>query len=97
VDDIRRTFKELHWGTRYVRSRDGRVEAQAQMPDERVVDVLAWAESAEGGHEGPVAVQVRVGRFGDAEAEAAFLAALKRTLDGEPARKRVQKFILPEW
>lgn len=69
----------------------------ALLPDGREATIIALGEAGANEAAGTTfAAAVRVGRFGDAQAEAAFLTTLDHLLRGEPARPRGKKFTLPQ-
>lgn len=103
--DVGRAMGLSHWGRLHVRSYvpvkesgDGTanvkaqvvVHARALVPGSREAKVVAWAVE-----DGEIVVAVRVGYFGDARAEAAYLEQLRGLLEGEPPAARDWKFRLP--
>ena len=105
VDDIPRAFKKMHWGKLSIKEGEGgvvsdaapgeggeayAVRAEALLLDGRTASVLAWGEGSDS-----VVVAVRVGHFGDAEAELGFLDALAGVMRGEPRRQYGGHFELP--
>ena len=97
VDDIRRSFRDLHWGKTYLRRQpsDDRqplqlVRAAAILDDGRTATVVAWPVRQD-----QVAVALRVGQFGDAARQQNFIHMLAKTLHGKPAPKRGGSFRLP--
>lgn len=102
--DLRRAVPEAHWALLRAPS-PGKVEPwageprtmMAMLPDGREATIVALREAgANEATDATFAAAVRVGLFGDAQAEAAFLTTLDQLLRGEPARPRGKKFTLPE-
>ena len=97
ADDIRRSFRDLHWGRKYLRRHPGDdrqplqlVRAAALLNDGRTATVVAWPV-----HQHQVAVAVRVGQFGDLAQQRKFIHMLAKTLYGKPKPKRGSLFRLP--
>ena len=70
-----RVFADLHWGQMKIENELTALRARALTPGDRPVDVRAQ-ETLDG-----VAVQAKVGYFGDAEMERRFFAALERHVE----------------
>ena len=71
-------FKRMHWGWVRATNELTALHAQALTPDDRLVEITAQ-RTAEG-----VAVQTRVGPFGDPALERQFLATLHDLADADP-------------
>ncbi|MCE9589140.1 MAG: hypothetical protein K8S99_01295 [Planctomycetes bacterium] len=95
-DDVKRAVKRSHWGLLRLmdapKGTDAPMSAAALLPDGRHATILVTPGSAGGEN----TVAVRVGQFGDANEERAFLQTLADTLRGKPKPVRDSKFTLPE-
>lgn len=94
ADDIRRAIKRSHWGlVRFTEAENagGVMRAEAMLADGRVVTIVLEPGEAE-----THTVAVRVGRFGDAAVETAYLQVLADTLCDTPKPPRDAKFHLPD-
>lgn len=96
ADDIGRAFRDIHWGTLYIREKSGQaappltVRAAALLDDGRRALVAAWPIDHE-----QVRVAVRVGEFGQAREEQRLVNALANRLGGKPKRQYRGHFELP--
>ncbi len=99
VDDITRSFRDLHWGRMYVkpwpddddRDEPDVVQAAGLLDDGRRAIVAAWPQSDK-----HIGVAVCVGHFGDGDEERRFIRMLEKTLAGEAKPKRGGGFELPQ-
>ena len=77
-----RVFSAMHWGNIRVVNELTALSAAALTPDDRTVRIAAQ-KRAEG-----IAVQCRVGEFGDVELEGVFLATLHEMAENYESRRR---------
>lgn len=102
VYDIPRAVKKHHWGMLGLKQHGPEggdteteaseriIRAAALLPDGRSATIVAWPED-----ETTIAVALRVGPFGDALQEEAFLVRLAQVMRGKPSRRHRQEFELP--
>ncbi len=96
ADDIERAIKDMHWGKLSLRAEPEQpkerpiIRAAALLPEDRSAHIAAW-----GIDDKHVRVTVRVGHFGDTQAEQQFINALAERLHGKPKPQRGGKFVLP--
>ncbi len=102
--DVGRAIDRTGWGRLHVREQAASIEgselpeharrevvhAAALLPNGRTAEIVARAAGP-----GEVMAAVRVGHFGDAQAERAFLSTLQKVLSGKPAPVRDARFRLP--
>ncbi len=69
-------FVRMHWGMAKLDNQITALRAEAWTPDDRPVTVIAHKAG-----DGELTVQVKVGRFGDAEEQAAFHKALGAAIE----------------
>ncbi|MCX5660945.1 MAG: hypothetical protein NTW19_14665 [Planctomycetota bacterium] len=69
----------------------------AMLPDGREATIIAWRRPGAPGKEASTSIvaAVRVGRFGDAQAEAAYLKCFDKLFRGPASHPRGPKYVLP--
>lgn len=90
--DVERAVERIHWALLELlpASGDLPLRAHALLPDNRTAAIYAWALN-----EREVAAAIQIGRFGDPQAEHAFLQMLADTLADKPRPSRGGTFELP--